>query len=1069
MKTIIRCNFRHLFCASLLSIFSAISAGESLTSAPVVHDWKDWNSTPTPEEGRRVKDYYDFGEFYCTEAQKFIRTEFDLPADPADAWVVFFSYYNVDSARTGSFVHELFLNDTRVHTYPAPGEIYRRQTALAIVSAKGLRKGRNVFWAATQWSSLKLVANCVDGSQVVVNLSPDWRAASVKHPGWDTPDYNGQSSEMVYRLGREGYHCNLLPFMCHPYVGQIELKKDRKIPVYKTGETARWLVSIPEPFYGLAAPELTFRIARCFDEVGEPLVGKGTRVESEDGRGIYEMSFTVPSVGAYDVEISFGDKPALWRKEELIATGALEQPFIDDARNLMSSLKLTKVDEVDCTDLADKAHELIRGQIKDMPPSGGVVTNAGMEYYETGTGTAFLGGPEKANYAMWKLSPQALNAWHLVEVDIPDDKDRTQIVALVHNIATREYGTESTVELGNPRQPTNGLYTHRMLFLPKFHDVRLMIAPSPARREIPGTAAAKAIRLYRLDDVLPAIRLGGAGRANGTYNERSNLVAVSFYPGSDGIQRFSSLQTFAPYQYRRWFLAIQKHVEYLRFCGHNSVCHGLYQYTKEEYPADENATDYISIMLDMYYANGICFYGNVEYATSNRLEDDRHLGHRLKKMKVTNEEVAAGRDTCRLVSKTGVQAGSFYPLNSPCHPDLRKDVVRIVEDIGNRYGVHPGFKGLMFFAGTMGCALDFGHHDWGFEDVTYNLFKNSVRRDAPDFREPDRFARRQEWISKHASEEWEAFRCERVYQLFRSVASALKFYAPKAKVLVNACAWPWQKNIGAGSVAELERRLRGTGTDVNLFRNDPDMLVLHNDWQGQHITGQELAFVERYNNDPQIWNYVTGGKPCGIFFWTGFYEMTLYFPREMSNPSWYDAAVSSKYGVNIEKRFIGSVGKAGRNYLSPYATAFAYANPVFFANRFTDVAEHRGFVDLRAEIGQAISFIPEGDYNFCPGSTATTVLRRSGTDAYLANNAPRPVTVALVWNPETPGEIRNPILGKPCPVTMENGRMACRFELLPYQLLPLRVEGASALRLLILDGGIPAELTGTAVREKPEN
>ena len=279
-------------------------------AAPAARSWKDWNAAPTPVEGRRIEDLYSFGEFYCTDANKYLRAEFELGAEPSDAWLVFYSYLDVAYARKISYAHEIHVNDTLVHAYPKPGETYERQP-LAVVQATGLRKGKNVLWAKTLWSSIKLIANAADGSQAVVDLSPAWRASDERHPGWEAPGYSGPSAEMVYRLGREGYHCNILPYMCHPYAGLIDLHKDQEIPVYKAGGQAKWTISIPAFFYGADNPELQYVVERCFDRPGVALQGRGTLLEAKAGKRVYEMAFAVPPVGAYDVTIRFGDQPAM--------------------------------------------------------------------------------------------------------------------------------------------------------------------------------------------------------------------------------------------------------------------------------------------------------------------------------------------------------------------------------------------------------------------------------------------------------------------------------------------------------------------------------------------------------------------------------------------------------------------------------------------------------------------------------------------------------------------------------------------------------------------------------------
>jgi hypothetical protein len=1003
--------------------------------------WKDWNSTPYPEEGKCVKNLYNFAENYITQPS-FHRYEFDLNKKVADAWIVFHSYKNEP------FDHKIYINKTLNYTYPASKGKYDREM-LVTIPAKGLKKGKNVVWLNSEWFALKLIINMADGTQKIIKSGPGWRSASKMNPGWDEAGYSGPSQETQYRDGRSGYHLWHNPFLDHLYLGQIALNINQENPIYKKGEMIDWIVSIPQPFYGTSKPELAYTIENCFDKA-PVLTGKGDFVESKNAKAYYRILRKAEIPGAYTLTISFGDKEAMKRREELVIVGPIEQPVVEKAEDLIKSLDLTLVDSIDCAKKNPENPVILGPRPDGKKPRGGIVENKdGMKYFETGTRAGFLSKPEQTDYAMWKLNPKDLNAWHLLEVDIPEDKDRVQIIALVHNISAREAGVESTIEIGAPRPLSNKIYTHRMLFIPKFHDARIMIAPSHRKGAKPYGAAVKAIRFYKINGTLPKLKLGESGRLNANYNERSNLIGISHYPASDTFS--SVLQFKAPRQYRRWYLAIQRHIEYSRFIGQNAVCHGFYQYVREEYPVRQGETDFIKLMLDMYAANGINFYCNNEFFTSEKLEG-RSLTHKVKKLRVSNEEVAEGKETYRLVSKDGKQA-TGSPLNNPCSPAVKADMLRIVSDIASRYASHPAFKGMMVFAGTMGCATNFRGFDWGYGDITYNLFKKEVRIDAPEFAGKDRFGKRFNWIKENAWHDWVTFRNQKVYELNKAFIDKIQEYSPSSKLLVNICAWPWQKNIGSGSVEDLKKRLIGTGTDVRMFANDPNMIVMHNDWMGQHINAKDLFFVEKYNRDKRIWNYVTQGKPCAVFFWTGFYETSLYFPEKMQNPVWYRDAVKTGFTNLIEKRFIGSAGKSGRNYLSAFSNAFAYGNPIFFSNRFTDVAEHRGFLEQRAEAAQFISYIPQGDYKDQSGSTEEVILKRDKDNAYIVNNIPNESVVELTIKGSGP-VVKNAIDNSECDLDGIGGDLfsspesySLSLKMKPYQMLAFKLKDVTSIEI----------------------
>jgi hypothetical protein len=829
-------------------------------------------------------------------------------------------------------------------------------------------------------------------------------------------------------LGHEGYHQQQNIFNNRPYVGLIDVIKAREdYPVYRQGEKINWSVVIPKDFYGQKTPPLTCTLIDEFDK-SQPIRIAGRFLKEADGRLFYNLSHKLQKTGAFTSTLSFGDKTAMKRRDEVIVFGAVPQPKVI-ATKIFTSLKRTLVDEIDCTKPTDAKNPVILSGRPGSAPIGKVVQKGKLKYFQTGPDTVFLGRGHYNNYAMWKLRADKLNQFYLVEIDLPEDRDRVQIIALVHGIAGYECGTESTVETGFPRPVTNKIITHRILFIPKFHDVRILISPVLSSRKRNG-AAVKAIRFYRIDGNLPQVKLGDSGRKASTYNERANLPGISYYPGSDAFQKFQGKNLNAPGQYRRWYLALKNHIQILRMSAQNAVCHGLYMYVKEEYPVRAGDTDFVRLMQDMYGANGIDFYGNSQYFTSSRLEG-RALGHKVKGTKVSDAEVAKGVDTCRLVSKDGKQAPN-YPMNNPSHSRVQKDIARVFKDISKRYAVHQNFHGMMVFAGTMGCAMSFRDLNWGYGDCTYNLFRKKSRTDAPGFTGAKRFRKRYAWIMKNAKADFIKFRCKELYDLNKTLLDILKKNSPKSKLLVNMCAWPWRKNIGNGSVAELKKRFLGTGADPAIYYNNPSMLVLHNDWMGAHISGnKELKMAEDYNRNPKIWKYVTGGKPCGSFFWTGYYETALYLPSQMLNQCWF----SNSWFFNYQKRFIGSAGKLGRNYLSAYTNAMAYANPVMFLNRFTDVAEHRGFIDMKAEAGEAISYIPQGSYQTAPGSNQQIVLKVSGKNAYLVNNTPQSQNVTV-----KSGNLINPVIGGK--LIADKGYIGLKMK--PYQIMPLRLISSHA-------------------------
>jgi predicted RNA-binding protein associated with RNAse of E/G family len=991
------------------------------------YTWKDWNSTSTPAEGKHIAELYECNK-YIIAKNNYHRFEFSLEQKAHDAYVI---YSGLCDAKTR---HTIKTNGTAI--FSKIGQEAKDADKAFIIPVKNLHKGANVITFSGCWASIELVVNLADGTQADYIAGPGWQSTNQRLTGWEQVNFEGVSEALVYRLGHEGYHQHQNGFNSRPYVGLIELKQDKdNYPVYRQGSRMNWQVSIPEDFYGKTRPELTGTLTNCWTGQVLPSI-KGRFIKKQNGKTTYQLSTVLNHIGAYNVELSFGAKTGMKRKAELVVYGKVKQPEVRAAQ-IFSSLNKTLIDKIDCTRLNNKKYPVILGGAIGSVPSAQIIKNGRLKYFQTGSAAGFLTKKHLNNYAMWRLHPDKLNQFYLLEIDIPNDKDRVQIIALVHGIAGYECGTETTVEIGMPRPTSKKLVTHRLLFVPKFKDVRVMISPVSNSRQHNGAAVA-AIRFFRINGPLPAVKLGNSKRESSNYNERANLPAFSYYPGSDSFTNFHGKCLTASNQYRRWYLALQNHIEILKMSAQNAVCHGLYMYVKKEYPTLPEQTDFVRMMQDMYGQNNIAFYANSQYFTSEKLES-RKLGHKVHGTKLSDEDVINGAATCRLVSKEGKQA-TGYPMNNPCSPQTQADLIGIFDDIGKKYAAHKNFKGMMIFAGTMGCAMSFRDLNWGYGDCTYNLFRQSSRQDAPDFKGAGRFNQRYKWIMSNAKTDFIKFRCRELYQFNRKLLDILQKYSPEAKLIVNMCVWPWRKNIGSASVSELEQRLLGTGADPALYRADPDMLVMHNDWMGAHIQGRkELELVERYNNNPEVWKFVTADKPAAVFFWTGYYETRLYLPPAMLNQYW----LAENWFFNYEKRFIGSAGKLGRDYLSAYTNALTFTNPVLFVNRFTDVAEHRGFVDMKAEAGEALSYIPEGTYKTAAGSTAKLALRYYSKHAYLVNNSSKELIVKINFGSQA--EVINKVTGSSYQIN--NGVVG--FRLKKYQILPLQLKNIdkSALKI----------------------
>jgi len=178
-------------------------------------------------------------------------------------------------------------------------------------------------------------------------------------------------------------------------------------------------------------------------------------------------------------------------------------------------------------------------------------------------------------------------------------------------------------------------------------------------------------------------------------------------------------------------------------------------------------------------------------------------------------------------------AGLAGPMFNPLHPTVQEAILGFVEEIGQRYGKYPAFKGISFnmFASAMPW---FGSIRFGYDDYSAALFEKETGTAVPvDPKAPDRFSQRYEFLTRNHRAAWVAWRCRKIRELFGRIRQALAAGRPDLRVTITL----WDETVVPGTLGWASASLqlyardsmlqlyREAGIDIDLYRDQPGLEV----------------------------------------------------------------------------------------------------------------------------------------------------------------------------------------------------------------------------------------------------
>lgn len=613
---------------------------------------------------------------------------------------------------------------------------------------------------------------------------------------------------------------------------------------------------------------------------------------------------------------------------------------------------------------------------------------------------------------------------HLVRVRYPDDKPRTCEVAATSPDESDTYNLQSGYLTGVAYPLSNQLQTLECVLWAR--DVRQAILFTTWETGKP--AAAASVEAYEVSGSLPASPAAteNGPRQIGLYWE--DAAPLPWCVGAEGTG-------FAAFDH-----AVGNLCDLMDYTGENALFHPAVWYGGTIYNSlvEESGTlggrdmppaGWIDILLQRFEERGFKFYPTLNV-------------HQLPSLMATGnadiQRIKAGEPTFNAVTRDGTATSRTWhnrpPAYNALHPEVKRRVLALVQEMADRFGGSPAFGGVAFHL-TRCQLLQLGGLDVGYDDWSVAKFEQDTGVKVPvDARDPDRFGKRCDWLLANEREKWVAWRCNEVAQYYGQAARILTDTRPDLKL---ACVL---LHPLPAVHADLRRRweqgerladlTREAGLDPALIARQPGTVVIKHLGPSDYRfalagapPGSEQALLSVRGMDlcdDQLRDY-RATPDFGVFLYNRYFESAANRQRPLAcdwyrDPGWLASAVVP----------------AGDHFVEYYARSVAALDPALIVTGGFTVGTtgHEPQLEPFARVFRAL---PVGAWEDIPGlgdQVAGRTLEAGGRRfVYVVNRSPAQVQVHLPQSVAT-GEMQ-PVGGSPAPTAAEGGSSVT---LRPYQL-----------------------------------
>lgn len=741
-----------------------------------------------------------------------------------------------------SYVTELFVNGNKIP------EIHRNFRCGAYMYwmagtdiTRYIKPGKNVIGLRAFAGGHPLYAyldgNIIMGSGTNIAITPaGWKVCAAPCPeSWSKPDFDDASWKPA-KIGSaaradDGGRVRM-------YSGPIVIENPyRQKLFYSDTNPVVFDIKVPAGLV-TANTKLAYWITQV-DTAKEIKRGELAQQKSEGGIGRYQISETqIPQgVMVLALQLKEGDRVVAERTNEpFIVTGKIKQKEIPGA-NLYEEMGLTLYDTINCTDPKDP-HPVLEGGSE----KGRIVQEGNLRYRETGgRHQTVWGGKTDVSFLTYKIKFDRLDEPYLIVFEYPDNKERDMEFAVATWPDDPKKHAEKGVGFGyNPegggamtggRFPLSGkIKSYPLLYFPAKQDAILIV--NTAAPKMP--AAASRILIYRAADI-PALNLKPSNeRFLGIHTERGysfrKLLSGTVFDEDKYTWVSSWGQRWSPETFALWYKTAERLVKYLRFSGQNLHVIGCFQYdtinTPYSWPTfmgdSRLEPDFREIVAALFSENNLFLLGSLELLKLEPMLPAQGVPSPFPSP--TDEEMQKGAETAWCVSAKGKQLGEGYFGYIPniFHPQVQAYLLRLVDGLCGKLATFPAFQGLYVVDGpdvfgyrsAMGLIPAF-YPNAGYEDITVELFEKETGTQIPvDKKDPERFAKRYEWIKDNAKDKWIDWRCRKTKEVRMMILNRMRQQRPDLRLV---CAYhDWKNNPD---------QFKNAGMDLDLYKKEKGLSI----------------------------------------------------------------------------------------------------------------------------------------------------------------------------------------------------------------------------------------------------
>ena len=772
------------------------------------------------------------------------------------------------------------------------------------------------------------------------------------------------------------------------------------------------------------------------------------------GQGI-RKGIQVPGGGKQRVEIPITVAKSPFTKLRLYLRWQSAESFVNRKYLLITELpprleaeyagaKLRLVDAIDCTQDLPESRYCDNGTAK-------VVDSPIGKYREAG---------EKTNDRFaYRFAVDKLNTPHFVMVEYPDDKMRTMEILLTSPLASRSGDIDSGAFTGGEFPVTNQFHRQYHIFWPLDHEQAVTLMTCGTGQP----AAARRIEVYEVVGGLPTAQINSPSRGEqrliGLQWEDASINRLFGAHSRRGMATMTTL--------------INNLTDYLKWTGQNFIQYPLWFYHGPCYPSQVEPTtdasvgwgryrghaadegDWVEMMLEKFDEEGLYFLPSLTLLDMPSVRAGAV---------VDDKEVQAGKATYNQVlfnngirSTSGLigQGAKLYPglpnygpgpAYNPLHPKVQQAILRLVDEILDRYGGHPSFRGISLNLWSE-AFLWFGSLESGYGDFTVEMFEKDTGIKIPvEANDPQRFAKRYRWLMAEAKEPWLHWRCRKVGDFLMEIYRHLQQKRPGLKLVLSSWvpypstdSWPRKPVAGqwglkrwrpdGQSLAEIHWE---GGIDLAMFRGKPNIVIervqvpchyrkrVVRKWEPETVLSRDIDF------DPQVMDDLRNGTNTSLWFYNSYYENPVGGRNPLPGFWWRENAWR-----------VSAVTPAHRYFMEHYAHGVAELNATTLTNGGITLVTS-GHDDQVREFAQAFRALPAAEFKKVEFPTDPVQVRDyRDQDRYylcLTNWEYYPVTVRLNFG-ASGGKVQIANLATGEPVRLERG--VASIEVRPYQLIAL--------------------------------